>query len=191
MPAKKSPPRVSLREWFEQRLEPNDLVERHRLQVPELTLGSDWASSIDPVPPPHPARDRFRALVDKWREACAYRVAVWASRNAMDAAQKRVELPKAAWRRMVPDPLQGKMTLPGGKVRANGRPLPITWFNVEMEHDLIEATERFGEANPNAGYHERVKGVMDQTGATQEAVREALGKVKPQRAPGRPKKQED
>ena len=191
MPARKLLPRVSLREWFEQRLEPDDLLERKRLKIRESTLPGPWGRSIDPVPQPNPARERYQVLVDKWREACAYRVAVWASRSAADTPLQRVELPHGAWQQMVPDPLKGRMTLPAGKVAANGRLIPITWFNVEMEYDLIGAVERFREANPEADYHEQEKGIMDKTGATQDAVRAALGKVKPQRTSGRPKKQED
>jgi hypothetical protein len=88
VPAKR-PPRISLRQWIEQALEPGDLLERKRPEIPEMTLGPPWGRSIDPDPPdppPDPSHERVRARTREWTEAWANdEFQVFASRGAADA----------------------------------------------------------------------------------------------------------
>ena len=143
------------------------------------------------TPLPNPARERVRALVGKWREDCAGGVKVWGRRGAADAAVEEVNLSATDWRRVLPNPTQNTMVLPGGAVGPGGRAVNIKWFDVEMEKDVVEAIEHFRAAHLEATYLQTEQAIMKETGASQREVRAAQGKVKPQREPGRPKKQED
>jgi hypothetical protein len=188
MPAKR-PPCVSLGEWFEERLEPGDLLERNRTRFQEVkVVGSFWEESDGLVRLPNPARDRFRALVPKWREACAGGLKVWARRGAADAAVTEVTLSPTDWQRVWPYPTHNTMVLPRGTVGPDGRPIDIKWFDVQMEKDLIDAIKRFRAAHPEATYLQTEQAIRKETGASQREVRAALGNVPPLRKPGKPKK---
>jgi hypothetical protein len=191
MPTKRRPQLVSLREWYEQRLGPDDLLESKRQLFGEETRRSDWGESVSLVPLPNPAKERYMALVGKWREDCAGGAKVWASRGAADAASAEVKLSPTDWWCVVPNPTLNTMLLPNGAVGPSGRRINITWFNVNMATDVVEALERFAEAHPGAGYHQTEQAIMEETGATQRAVRTARGKVERQRKRGRPKTQQD
>ena len=78
------------------------------------------------------------------------------------------------------------MYAPSGAVGPDGKLVDLWWFNVAVEDErratdvegLIAAIEQFRSVHSESAYHEAVREIMRQTGATRKEVRAAMSESK-------------